>query len=235
MLNEKGLTLVALERDEEAVETFEQLISKYPDNNHARDQLAKIYLRSPKTYQLALNKYFEIYDNGGYYALIEIRKLLRQCEIRNISLSYDAISEISLEASISIAKEYLDKGQLTHAIDILDNIINPDLQAAECYNIIGHYLKFSEETIKLKRGCYEKAAKITRINHNVQFTNQFTIDYAVFLYRIRAFSESNEVMKGLCSGASMEDRIQLNDSFKKQSRQHKQIIFSGPASQREHT
>ena len=27
-------------------------------------------------------------------------------------------------------------------------------------------------------------------------------------------AESNEVMKGLCSGASMEDRIQLNDSFK---------------------
>ena len=35
---------------------------------------AKIYLNL-KTYQLTLNKYFEIYDNGGYYALIEIRKI----------------------------------------------------------------------------------------------------------------------------------------------------------------
>lgn len=225
MLNEKGMTLLALGKEESAITTFNEVIALYSDSNHARDQLAKLYVRNSKTYQLALNKYFEIYQNDGAYALIEIYKLLKKCKEENVQIEFDTNISFSEAMKKKIANECINKGEFDFAMEMLDKIEVPDLETARCYNLLAHLLKFTDESIELKWECHKKAIAIKKNLPDRQKSYQFEIDYAIFLYRIREFSKSTTQINRLCSIVTSEEAILIREIYKSKIRGLNKLFF----------
>ena len=219
MLNEKGLALSALGNKTEAIAVLGKAIDIKPSSNHARDQIAKIYLKDQKTYSLALNKYLEIFNLGGIYAMLEILKLLKYCKEEGIILEYipESIPPIGV-ATVVLIKKCIFKREFEFAEIILSKIESPDFDTACCYNLLAEGLPFSEKSIFKKISYYEKAINIKN-DLSVQMPDyKFEIDYALFLFRIGNFDLSKKIIDQINKDANEGEKKERNKLFESKCR-----------------
>jgi len=222
MLNEKGLLLVQLNREEEAVIVFKEIINANEKNNIPRDQLAKIYSKSPETYHLALKEYIEILKNKGEYAFIEIRKLLSKSSSEGVSLEYD--ENIDIEIVHKIIEECIHSGEFKIAENLLSKISIPNNTTAKCCNLLAHALTFTEKNIPIKKSLYETSIKIYKSETFDDMYTALLLEYAVFLFRIRKFSGLT-FLRMKTKLLSKEEKKTIELLYNKRVRQVSKLFF----------
>lgn len=213
MLNEKGMILLLLDREEEAIEVFKELSILFPLNNHSRDKLAKIYSKSPKTFQNALELYNEIYKNGGVYAKVEIYKVLKRAQELGISLVYNEDPEIVRRLLLKQIREFISNEQYEAALSILKDV-ELDPLVIKCYRDIAQYLPFTKENIETKKGLFRQAIKYNKEIAPQNINYSLIVDYAVFLFRIEEFRLANLIIKKYSEIASDQDRVTLKKEYR---------------------
>jgi len=210
MLNEKGIILLRLARIDDAISIFELSKKEYPLENHARDQLAKYYSKNENTYQAAIDLYFEIIANHGYYAIIPIKKLLAHARDKNIQLRFAGESDFSPEIQHLLIVEFIKNNELQFAEDLIAKVKNFSKDTADCCNRLAKTFVFSEETIEKKKTYYELAYRFYPMSEPGHRKILYRLDYAVFLFRIREFAKSNDAIKQFISEATtVEQAVML--------------------------
>lgn len=182
MLQEKGICLLRMGMKEEAIKAFEFVIQKFPENNHARDQLAKIYLKD-HLFQQTLDYYSQILKNKGEYVLALIYKHLKKCRSENIELEYENM-EINIESLHRLIVDLISNKELDLAEELLENIKEPIKYTPSCYFDLARSLLFSEENIEKKKKFFKKAIALDKYLNPESRNLNFGIEYAVFLFRI---------------------------------------------------
>lgn len=197
MLMEQGIAYNLLGNEKEAIHSFERVLNIEGDNNHAKDQLARIYLNSPDTYSLAFSKYYEVYKNDGLYALKHLYFILRKCKSDNVKLNLAEGFTFSSSEIFEIANLLVENRNLDEAIELLKTIPEEEhnFEVARLYNLIAHYLPFSDETVGKKLNYFRTAIYINDKLENSKEYFQFDVDYTVCLYRIRDFFKSTKSKK----------------------------------------
>ncbi len=237
MQMEKGIVLLQRGDNEEAKAIFQSIADNDISNNHARDQLARIYLKSPTTYQLAFDKYLEIFKNGGLYAIIQLYKVLRLCKRDKVKINYEDDSNFTAENISAIAgklspyeyhetiKEFILNEEFDLAESSLQKIEQPQNITAECYNLLANSIAYSNASLERKEKLFQRAIEIDK-NINADEENfQFVIDYAVFLYRIRRFPESLQLIKN--SVAKLDEKLKedIESNYRNNVRNTRKLFF----------
>lgn len=238
MQMEKGIVLLQKGDTRNAIDIF-QLLEKNPESyNHSRDQLAKIYLKSPETYQLAFEKYLEIFRNGGLYAIVQIYKVLRLCKKNSINIQFGNNSGFTSESIFAIAdkltsyeyheaiKEFILSDEFDLAEQLLQKIEQPQNISADCYNLLANAITFSNKTIEKKNELFLKAIELDGVLNPEEENFQFTIDYAVFLYRTRKFPDSLQVIKDFTKQVDDDLKEHIENTYWKNVRNTKKLFFS---------
>ncbi|MDB5226629.1 MAG: Tetratricopeptide domain protein [Bacteroidota bacterium] len=239
MLNEKGMALVKLSQEAEAIDTFLLAIKKDPrNNNHSRDQLARLYLKSGK-YQLALDQYIIIVYNDGFYALREIRKIIKLGIDLNIKLSYPkhilTYSQKIIENSIThgeaeILKAYrnfMADGDIESSFDLLKKANAASGKVASRYNHLANSIRLVQDKLAVKQYCFENAISMfTQVNGGIKNVKYVT-DYAVFLYKLREFSKSNQLIRNLILTNKYDEKIasQIRNNFDRRIKNINMLFF----------
>jgi hypothetical protein len=237
MQMEKGIILLQQGKRDEAKAIFQSIADKDIFNNHARDQLARIYLSSTSTYQLAFDKYLEISKNGGLYAIIQIYKLLRLSKKENIHINYESNSDFTAKHISAIAdklspyeyheiiKEFILNDEPDFAEILLLKVENPQNITAECFNFLANSIKYSNESIERKENHYLKAIDLDKQLNGSNENFQFVIDYALFLYRIRSFPESLAIIKSLIAQTDENSKKHIENKYWNSVRFTKKLFF----------
>lgn len=238
MQMEKGIVLMQKGDEKGAMEIFQSIAENDLSNNHARDQLARIYRKSAATYQLAFDNYLEIFKNGALYAITQIYKVLRLCRKNGVSINYQNNSDFTAENISAIAdklspyeyhetiKEFILSVEFELAEQLLDKIEIPQNITADCYNMLANAINFSNETIDKKTALFLKAIEIDAALNPEKENFQFTIDYAVFLYRIRKFPYSLEVIKAFTVKVDDDLKEHIENTYWNIVRSTKKLFFA---------
>ncbi len=227
MLVERGLTYISLNKKDEAIRSFESVLLIEENNNHAKDQLARIYLESPKNYAKAFNYYYQIYKNDGTYALGHLYAIIGKCKNEGIEPDSIGVFHFSENDRLEISSMFIQRRILEPAITILDSLSEDtaSYEIAKQYNTIAHYTPFADETIEEKRTLYKKAIDCIGRSAYESHSIDFHVDYAVFLYRIRKFSESTAHRNAIIKDLKPDDRIKFEELFLSKIRRVTKLFF----------
>ncbi|MBS1511062.1 MAG: hypothetical protein JST86_09485 [Bacteroidetes bacterium] len=228
MLMEQGLTNVLLGADKDAIISFNAVLKIDENNNHAKDQLARIYIKSPNTYVLAFNYYYEIYKNDGSYALKHLYALIKKCNEEGVLLNTHESLKFSISEKTELLNLFIETRFFDEAIQLINTIDNSQysFEIAKSINLIAHFLPFSNNTIELKRLLFKKALQIKSSLAEFQSDYKFEIDYAVFLYRIREFSRCTKYLKAFKNTLAIEGKILVDELFIEKIRVITKLFFS---------
>lgn len=227
MLMEKGLALLALNNRDEAIGTFESVLTLDKNNNYAKDQLARLYLNSAGTYDKAFNYYYQIYKNGGTYAMRHIYGIIRKCQEEGVHFaSLDEVT-FSEDEKLEISALCIRGRHLTQAIKILDPIASehPSHEVARQFNTIAHYIPYADEAIQEKRRLFTKAIECIKRSSDDSASIGFYVDYAVFLYRIRKFSECTKYRRAISGKLKLDLKEKFEDGFLREIRRVSKLFF----------
>lgn len=227
MLMEEGIAYNLLGNEKEAIHSFDGVLKIDENNNHAKDQLARIYLNSSATYSLAFSKYLEIYKNKGYYALKHMYFIIQKCKEEGVKLSLENIYAFSNSEIIDILRLFIDERNLEEAIELLKIFPeeNYDYEVAKLHNRIAHSLPFSDDTIEKKRLLFIKAISINDRLGALNENFQFDVDYVVFLYRIREFSKSTAAKKKVLGKFPKDMTSEIEEAFIHKIRSITKLFF----------
>lgn len=241
MLTEKGIVLVKLNNIDAAITVFKSHTEKYPQNNYSKDQLAMIYSRNPQTYQLAIDYYHQILLNKGYYALIQIKKLLQQGRrhLLNLSFNDDLEFNLSVQENLinefaqyrtvlqhNVIKEFIKQGELTFAEKLIKEIKITSRRTGECYFMLAKAFIYSNENISKKRELFLKSMYYCNLKGTGSTKYVFRVEYAIFLFTIREFSKSTNFMRRFLAHVPKEDQNTIYLQYIERLRSTKRLFFS---------
>ncbi len=228
MLNEKGMAYLTLKNEQNAINSFEEALKMDSKNNYAKDQLARIFNKNPKTYYKSLALYNEIYKNDGQYALRHIYSLIKKCKNEGIQIKSQDNLIFSTTLLVDLAKLYLDDRLYEESVLVLDSILEEEYTyiVAEMYNLNAHYLPFASETILTKGVLYQKAIEVRMKLIGLEDNFKFEIDYAVFLYRITRFTKSTVYLRSLQGKFGDEQFEVISDLYTNKVRAITKFFFA---------